>query len=317
LTGIVSNGRAVDVAAARALDGFEICVGRHVFRRLEHHVFEQMCEAGTADLLIGRADVVPQIHGDQRQPVILRQDHIEPVWQRVLLKINFGQVVCGCGSSGSLSNSRRVAGDSERQQQRRRQSHQRTNEAIRCHKTSPLNLQTILLFGLERQEGPPPRPKPRRSSSNVAAKEGGAGRQATSNGSLLLTINMRSDMLLLSSNKREGKLDETPSEVQYGTLDLMVLKTLDAMGPLHGYGIARRIEQVAEGSLALNQGTIYPALVRLESKGWISSDWGTSENNRRARFYAITRAGKKQLAAEAESWARTVAIVNRLLEGRS
>ena len=110
---------------------------------------------------------------------------------------------------------------------------------------------------------------------------------------------------------------EPQSEIQYGTLDLMVLKTLDSMGPLHGYGIARRIEQAAQGSLALNQGTIYPALVRLETKGWISSDWGTSENNRRARFYALTRSGKKQLAAEAESWARTVAIVNRLLEDRS
>ena len=94
----------------------------------------------------------------------------------------------------------------------------------------------------------------------------------------------------------------------------MVLKTLDALGPLHGYGIARRIEQVAQGSLALNQGTIYPALVRLEQHGWISSDWGTSENNRRARFYTITRSGRKQLAAEIQTWARTVAIVNRLLE---
>jgi PadR family transcriptional regulator PadR len=107
------------------------------------------------------------------------------------------------------------------------------------------------------------------------------------------------------------------SEVPYGTLDLMVLKTLQAMGPLHGYGIARRIEQVAQGALALNQGTIYPALLRLEQKGWISSEWGTSENNRRARFYAITRSGRKQLAAEAESWARTVAMVSRLLEGQS
>ena len=104
------------------------------------------------------------------------------------------------------------------------------------------------------------------------------------------------------------------SEVQYGTLDLMVLKTLDSMGPLHGYGIARRIEQVAQGSLALNQGTIYPALLRLQQKGWIDSEWGASENNRRARFYSITRAGRKQLAAEAESWARTVAMVNRMLE---
>jgi PadR family transcriptional regulator PadR len=104
------------------------------------------------------------------------------------------------------------------------------------------------------------------------------------------------------------------SEIQYGTLDLMVLKTLAGMGPLHGYGIARRIEQAAEGSLALNQGTIYPALLRLEQKGWIKSDWGTSENNRRARFYAITATGKRHLAAEADNWARTVAIVNRLLE---
>lgn len=104
------------------------------------------------------------------------------------------------------------------------------------------------------------------------------------------------------------------TEVPYGTLDLMVLRTLAALGPLHGYGIARRIEQVAEGSLALNQGTIYPALLRLEQKGWIKSDWGTSENNRRARFYAITATGKKHLTAEADSWARTVEIVNRLLE---
>jgi transcriptional regulator len=94
----------------------------------------------------------------------------------------------------------------------------------------------------------------------------------------------------------------------------MVLKTLEAMGPLHGYGIARRIEQVAQGSLALNQGTIYPALLRLQQKGWITSTWGTSENNRRARFYSITRSGRKQLSEAAESWARAVAMVNRLLE---
>jgi len=104
------------------------------------------------------------------------------------------------------------------------------------------------------------------------------------------------------------------AEVPYGTLDLMVLKTLDAMGPLHGYGIARRIEQVAQGSLALNQGTIYPALLRLEQKGLIGSKWGTSENNRRARFYEITKSGRKQLAADAESWARTVVMVKRMLE---
>jgi PadR family transcriptional regulator PadR len=107
-----------------------------------------------------------------------------------------------------------------------------------------------------------------------------------------------------------------PTEVPYGTLDLMVLKTLAALGPLHGYGIARRIEQVAEGALALNQGTIYPALLRLEQKGWIASSWGTSENNRRARFYEITKTGKKQLTAEVDLWERTVAMVNRMLEDR-
>ena len=85
------------------------------------------------------------------------------------------------------------------------------------------------------------------------------------------------------------------------------------MGPLHGYGVARRIEQVAAGALTLNQGTIYPALLRLEQKGWIKGKWGTSEHNRRARFYSITPAGRKRLAAEADNWARTVDVVARLL----
>ena len=109
----------------------------------------------------------------------------------------------------------------------------------------------------------------------------------------------------------------TQADVPYGTLDLMVLSTLASMGPLHGYGIARRIEQVSQGALALNQGTIYPALLRLEQKGWIKSTWGTSENNRKARFYSLSRNGRKQLEAEAENWARTVALVNRLLENES
>lgn len=104
------------------------------------------------------------------------------------------------------------------------------------------------------------------------------------------------------------------SEIPYGTLDLMVLKTLQAMGPLHGYGLARRIEQIARGVLSLNQGTLYPALLRLEQQGLIRSSWGTSDNNRRARFYAVTRRGEKHLAAESESWARMVTMVNRLLE---
>jgi PadR family transcriptional regulator PadR len=108
-------------------------------------------------------------------------------------------------------------------------------------------------------------------------------------------------------------MDATLSPVPYGTLDLMVLKTLDAMGPLHGYGIARRIEQAAQGSLSLNQGTIYPAILRLERKRWIKGAWGASDNNRRARFYSITPTGRGQLAAEAATWARTVGLVNRLL----
>jgi transcriptional regulator len=105
-----------------------------------------------------------------------------------------------------------------------------------------------------------------------------------------------------------------PGEVPYGTLDLMVLKTLQVMGPLHGYAIARRIEQLAQGSLALNQGTIYPALLRLEQKGWIASKWGVSETNRRVRFFTITRAGRKQLLAETRTWTRTVEMLNRMLE---
>jgi PadR family transcriptional regulator PadR len=110
-------------------------------------------------------------------------------------------------------------------------------------------------------------------------------------------------------------VNEPKAEVPYGTLDLMILKTLDSMGALHGYGIARRIEQVAQGSLALNQGTVYPALLRLEQRGWISSGWGTSDNNRRARYYSITRTGKRQLAAEEAKWHKTVATLARLLEG--
>jgi PadR family transcriptional regulator PadR len=103
------------------------------------------------------------------------------------------------------------------------------------------------------------------------------------------------------------------TDVMQGTLDLMVLKTLEAMGPLHGYGIARRIEQVSEDAFALNQGTLYPALTRLEQGGWISSSWGASDNNRRARFYAITRTGKKQLAKETRNWNRIAAVIARLL----
>jgi PadR family transcriptional regulator, regulatory protein PadR len=103
------------------------------------------------------------------------------------------------------------------------------------------------------------------------------------------------------------------SEVLQGTLDLMILKTLDAMGPLHGYGIARRIEQLSEELLRLNEGTVYAALLRLAQMGWIRSEGGASENKRRARFYSITRGGRRQLAREAESWERISGVIGRVL----
>jgi PadR family transcriptional regulator, regulatory protein PadR len=103
------------------------------------------------------------------------------------------------------------------------------------------------------------------------------------------------------------------SEILQGTLDLMVLKTLEAMGPLHGYGIARRIEQISEEALRINQGTIYASLVRLIQKRWILGAWGTSDNNRKAKFYSITKAGRKQLHAEAQNWERISTVIGRVL----
>jgi PadR family transcriptional regulator PadR len=105
------------------------------------------------------------------------------------------------------------------------------------------------------------------------------------------------------------------TEILQGTLDLLVLKTLDSIGTLHGFGIARRIQQLSEDTLRLNQGTLYPALVRLEQRGWIRSKWGVSANNRRARFYSLTAAGRKQLLVETESWERMTSLMARLLQG--
>jgi PadR family transcriptional regulator PadR len=99
-----------------------------------------------------------------------------------------------------------------------------------------------------------------------------------------------------------------------GTLDLMVLRTLETMGPQHGFGLAKRIQQISGGALDLNQGTLYPALLRLEQRGWIRGEWGTSEANRRARFYELTPAGRRQVARESKEWARTVALMQRFLE---
>ena len=109
-------------------------------------------------------------------------------------------------------------------------------------------------------------------------------------------------------SKRNSKPD-----VLQGTLDLMVLRTLETMGPQHGFGLAQRIQQISAGALDLNQGTLYPALLRLEQRGWISSRWGASDNNRRAKFYALTRAGRRQIARETDDWERTVALMQRFL----
>jgi transcriptional regulator len=108
-------------------------------------------------------------------------------------------------------------------------------------------------------------------------------------------------------------MGENKPDVLQGTLDLMVLKTLESMGPLHGYGIARRIEQVSGNELSLNQGTIYPALLRLEQRGWIKAEWGTSESNRRAKFYSLSRPGRKQIDKETENWERVAATMARFL----
>ena len=103
------------------------------------------------------------------------------------------------------------------------------------------------------------------------------------------------------------------SEVLQGTLDLMILKTLDALGPQHGYGIARRIEQISDDLLRLNEGTVFASLLRLAQKGWIRSEWGASESNRRAKFYSITKAGRRQLARETQTWERISGVIGRVL----
>src|ERR1041384_2886798 len=113
----------------------------------------------------------------------------------------------------------------------------------------------------------------------------------------------------MSPERRQSKAD-----ILQGTLDLMVLKTLAAMGPMHGYGLARRIEQLGDDAMQISQGTIYLCLVRLVQKGWINAAWGRSENNRRAKFYSISRAGGKQLVAETDNWQRVAGMIGRLLQ---
>ena len=112
-------------------------------------------------------------------------------------------------------------------------------------------------------------------------------------------------------------MSNVQSEVPYGTLDLLILKTLQTIGTMHGYAIARRIEQVSGDALQLSQGSIYPALIRLQQEGWISTQWGTSETNRKVKFYSLTKAGRKQLLVEIENWERATAFVARFLEASS
>jgi PadR family transcriptional regulator PadR len=128
----------------------------------------------------------------------------------------------------------------------------------------------------------------------------------------LLTFNSKGRTFLLNLNRR-CFISDPRLDVLQGTLDLMILKSLETMGPLHGYGIARRLEQISRDMMKLNQGTVYPALLRLEQRGWIGSKWGVSDNNRRAKYYSITRAGQRQLAAETENWERLAGIMARLL----
>lgn len=125
------------------------------------------------------------------------------------------------------------------------------------------------------------------------------------------TIQRRPAIFFVMSKGRVAGHDK--SEVLQGTLDLMILKTLQALGPLHGFGLARRIEQVSEDVLKLNEGTVYTSLLRLQQQGWIASHWGASENNRKARFYSITRSGKKQLQRETENWKRIAGVIGRIL----
>ena len=121
-------------------------------------------------------------------------------------------------------------------------------------------------------------------------------------------------MLICTIQRDCTDMDGKTSEVLQGTLDMMILKTLHALGPLHGFGIARRIEQVSRDVLQLNEGTVYTSLLRLQQQGWIAAEWGTSENNRKAKFYSLSKAGRKQLAAETRNWERVSGVIGRLLQ---
>ena len=130
---------------------------------------------------------------------------------------------------------------------------------------------------------------------------------------MLLCNVQRTDAAIEATVQLERPMDKKTSEVLQGTLDLMILQTLHALGPLHGFGIARRLEQVSRDVLQLNEGTVYTSLLRLQQQGWITAEWGTSENNRKAKFYSITARGRKQLVAETENWERISTVIRRVL----
>src|ERR1700704_5745825 len=131
--------------------------------------------------------------------------------------------------------------------------------------------------------------------------------------SYLWTLKRRNGSFLWNVQRKDAMTDEKRSEVLQGTLDLMILKTLHALGPQHGFGIARRIEQVSRDVLQLNEGTVYTSLLRLLQQGWIAAKWGTSDNNRKAKFYSITKSGLKQLAREAADWEQISGVIGRVL----
>jgi PadR family transcriptional regulator, regulatory protein PadR len=131
---------------------------------------------------------------------------------------------------------------------------------------------------------------------------------------LFLLLSKRSCAILVLETKRKDTRVRKKKDVQQGTLALMVLKTLDVLGPQHGYGLARRIEQISGDWLSVNQGTLYPLLLKLEQEGAIASEWGPSDNNRRARFYRVTAAGRRQLQAEKRNWQETIALIGRFFD---
>jgi PadR family transcriptional regulator PadR len=148
------------------------------------------------------------------------------------------------------------------------------------------------------------------SESSKRSPRSGPARHPSHITPLLLTSQRT---LAYSYGVAKGKGGAPKADVLQGTLDLMILKTLDSMGPLHGYGIARRLEQISEDVLKLNEGTVYASLMRLQHEGWITATWGASENNRRAKFYSLTRAGRRQLVAETEQWERMAGVIGRVL----